>query len=320
MRWLVILLLFATAIPGMAQQGDAPLDPYANFPAVPSLTMYGEVLGFRAKVESMISACGRNVTRADSLVPLIDRLVAAWEEYGDYMDREHGDFPNMSRNRPYWLITTDDAADTLADRLIPALRQFTRANPQEMLGPIRAQWEVQSEQLGIPRGKMFGFQLVELARRGAILRREMVETYPGAIADLNDAYLRFLWDLAQFYEQQHGTWYDRHSMRIAQEDWIIHRTRGRCENPKWGLMASFTAVGIDTSSTDYMTDKFMHRLILVDPDCPDTIDFLMPLPHHRLMEAEISRLTDSQRDSLLRGLVRAPDLERRQEGTEEGAR
>ena len=28
------------------------------------------------------------------------RLVAAWERYGDFMDREHGDFPNMSRGPP----------------------------------------------------------------------------------------------------------------------------------------------------------------------------------------------------------------------------
>lgn len=308
MRILLVIFLLAAALPAPAQEPQAPVDPWAEFPPVPPLTMYGEVLGFRARVESMIDAAGVNAARPDTLVSLVDRLVAAWTEYGDFMDREHGDFPNMSRNRPYWLVTTDDAADTLTDRLIPVLRRFAKAHPDDKLGPIRAEWEVKVEQLGIPRGKLFGFQFVELARRGGILRRDMESSYPGARAVVQDAYLRLLWDLGQFYEQQHSTWFDRYSMRVAQEDWIIHRTRARCENPKWQVLASFTAVGVDTSSADYMTDKFMHRLVLVDPECPDTVDFLMPLPHHRLMEREIGALSPGQRDSLMRGLIRAAEL------------
>lgn len=320
MRRLLAILLFATALPGQARDEGESVDPWAQFPPVPPLSMYNEVLGFRAKVESMIADAGPQVTRADTLTSVVDRLVASWVEYGDYMDLEHGSFPNMSRNRPYWLVTTDDAADTLTDRLIPALSRFTRANPQERLGPIRAEWEAKVEQLGVPRGKMFGFQFVELARRAGILRREMAAAYPGATPDLNDAFIRFLWDLAQFYEQQHSTWYDRHSMRIAQEDWIVHRTRARCEDPKWQILASFTAIGVDTSSTDYMTDKFMHRLVLVDPACPDTVDFLMPLPHHRLMEKEIMGLTPTERDSLMRGLIRAAELKSGGARPGEGAR
>lgn len=302
-RLILLGFLPLLAAAALAQQAvrERPQSKYSDFPPLPPLTMYGEVDGFRSEIEGMIASAKPTITRSDSLIALIGRMVTAWDRYGDFMDREHGDFPNMSRNRPYWLITTDDAADTLATRLGPLLRGYVKAHPNEMLGLARADWELAVDQLGVPRSKLFGFQFVELARRGAVLRATIEEKHPDARAEARDAYLRFLWDIYQFYEQMHSTWFDRNSMRVAQEDWIIYRTKSRCKETKWQLVTALTAVGVDTSHYDPMTDKIMHRLLFVDPECQDTLDFIVPLPHYRLMERELDRLTPAQKDSLMRG-------------------
>lgn len=303
-RLIPLLVLPLLAAPVFAQQAvrEKPQNPYANFPPIPPLTMYDEVLGFRAEIEGMIAKAKPTSTRSDSLVALVERLVAAWERYGNFMDREHGDFPNMSRNRPYWLITTDDAADTLTSRLGPVLATFIKQNPEEMLGIVRAEWELGIEQLGVPQNKLYGFQFVELARRGSIFRKALEAKHPDFKPEARDAYLRFLWDTYQFYAQLHKSWYDRNALRVSQEDWIVYRSKGRCKETKWKMVTALTAVGVDTSTMNPMTDKFMHRLLLVDPECGDTLDFVMPLPHYRLMEKELEKLTDAQRDSLLEGL------------------
>jgi hypothetical protein len=297
--WLLPLIA-AAALPQQPVR-PRPATPYSDFPPIPPLTMYGEVLGFRSGIEETIARAKPALTRSDSLVAVIGRLVGAWDRYGDYMDREHGDFPNMSRGRPYWFITTDDAADTLTTRIGPLLAAYVKAHPDEMLGMARAEWELGVDQLGVPRNKLFGFQFVELARRGTVLRNAVEQKYPEAKAEVRDAYLRFLWDLYQFYVQLHSTWFDRNSLRVAQEDWVVYRTKSRCKETKWQSVVALTAVGVDTSNYDPMSDKFMHRLLLVDPGCQDTLDFVMPLPHYRLMEREVSNLSPAQRDSLMKG-------------------
>jgi hypothetical protein len=303
-RAILLTILLLAAGSAWAQQvvRERPQSPYANFPPIPPLVMYQEVLGFRSEIEGMIATAKPTIARSDSLVALIDRLVTAWDRYGDFMDREHGDFPNMSRNRPYWLIATDDAADTLTTRMGSVLASYVKANPQEKLGAVRVEWEIGVEQLGVPRSKLFGFQFVELSRRGAVLRKVLEEKYPADKADARDAYLRFLWDTYQFYAQLHSTWFDRNTLRIAQEDWIVYRSKGSCKETKWKMITALTAVGVDTSNFDPMSDKFMHRLLLFDPDCGDTLDFVMPLPHYRLMEKELARLTPAQQDSLMKGI------------------
>jgi hypothetical protein len=297
--WLVATVAFAQPA---AEKKPRNLDE--TFPPIPPLTMYAEVLGFRSEIEGMIASAKPTITRSDSLTALIDRLVAAWDRYGDFMDREHGDFPNMSRNRPYWLITTDDAADTLTSRLGPILSGYVKAHPQERLGTVRVEWEVGVQQLGTPRDRLFGFQFVELARRGSTLRAALEEKHPEAKDEARDAYLRFLWDTYQFYAQLHSSWFNRNGMRIAEESWVIRRSKGLCEETSWTMVTSLTAIGVDTTSSDPMTDKFMHRLLLVDQKCGDTLDFVMPLPHFRLMEKELARLTPAQKDSVMRGVTR----------------
>lgn len=291
--------VLAPAARGQAPSGVTTDDPEAVFPAIPPLSMYGTVDTFRTEVEESISAMRARAASAKAVLALVDTLVFAFDRYGDYMDRQYGDFPNMSRGKPYWIITTDNAADTLTDRVGGVIEAYIKAAPTEKLGLARAQWEMGTDQLGVPRIRLFGFQFVELARRSAVLRRQLIHEHPTEAATFEDANVRFLWDLVQFYRQLHRTWYDRHMMRVADEDWIIHRITGRCKDPKWQVAISLTAIGVDTTQYDPMTDKFMHRLKLVDPDCPDTVDFVILLPHYRLMEKEIGQLSPAQRDSLL---------------------
>jgi hypothetical protein len=292
-------------------------DPMANFPPVPTLSMYGTVDTFKTEVESDIAAMRQRVADGKVVVALVDTLVAAFDRYGNYMDRTYGDFPNMSRNRPYWLITTDNAADTLTDRVASVIEGYVKANPNELLGEARAEWESASDKLGVPQSRLFGFQFVELARRASILRKGLIQGHPADAASYDDANIRFLWDLVQFYRQLHATWYDRHSMRVADEDWVIHRTTGRCKDMKWRIAFSLTAVGVDTSKYDPMTDKFMHRLQIIDPGCPDTVDFVMSLPHYRLMEKELDKLSPAQKDSLLNRSTR--EAEQRGARQQQGA-
>ncbi len=310
-----ILMMLGVAIglaPAQMPSGVQNTNAEANFPPVPTLAMYATVDTFKAEVEGDIAAVKPRVSEGKVVVALIDTLVAAFDRYGDYMDRVYGDFPNMSRNRPYWLITTDNAADTLTDRVGYVIEAYVKANPNELLGQARADWETNADKLGVPQNRLFGFQFVELARRASILRRDLTQAHPTEAAGYVDANIRFLWDLDQFYRQLHATWFDRHSMRVADEDWVIHRTIGRCKDPKWQVAVSLTAVGVDTSKYDPMTDKFMHRLKIVDPGCPDTVDFIMSLPHFRLMERELNSLTQAQRDSLFKRTT--------QEAEERGAR
>ncbi len=305
---LSILMLLLGVAAGLVPLGaafaqmPAPVpndDPNAIFPPIPPIAFYDEVKVFRAEVERDISRIGPS-PNAHAVCSLVDTLVSAFDRYGNRMDREHGDFPNFSRGRPYWLITTDEAADTLTDRLSRVVEAYIRANPTESLGEARAQWEAVADGLGVPRNRLFGFQFVELAKRASGLRQQLEAQRPADVNVLRDANVRFLWDLVQFYQQLHGTWYDRQMMRVADEDWIVHRMVGRCKDPKWQLAFSMTAIGVDTSNADPMSDKFMHRLKLIDPACPETIDFVITLPHYRLMERELEKLTPAQKDSLLR--------------------
>jgi len=48
---------------------------------------------------------------------------------------------------------------------------------------------------------------------------------PDEREEVCDAYLRFLWDLAQFYRQLRPTWYDRHALNVSKEDWIVYRIK-----------------------------------------------------------------------------------------------
>jgi len=302
--------------PAALAQMPAPTpndDPNANFPPIPTIALYDEVKTFRTEIEGDIAAMAHRKTQAKAVVALVDTLVAAFDRYGNMMDREHGDFPNMSRGRPYWIITTDDAADTLTDRVGPVIEAYIRAHPDEKLGEARALWEIGADRIGLPRNRIFGFQFVELARRASTLRTELIREHPANAAVFEDSSIRFLWDLVQFYRQLHATWYDRHMMRVADEDWIIHRIVGRCKEPKWQTAVSMTAIGVDTTAYNPMTDKFMHRLKLIDPACPDTVDFVVSLPHYRLMERELNAMTPAQRDSLMRRAT--ADAEKRGEGT-----
>jgi hypothetical protein len=302
MRFMALLLTLVLAGPVAAQYAPAPEAGGLNttMPPIPPLTMYEEILAFRAQVDARVAAVLPRAGQADLVVSLVDETVADWDTYGDFMDREHGDFPNMSRGRPYWFITTDDAADTLTDRIARVIEAYTIANPDEKLGAVRAEWEKASSTLGVPRSRVYGFQVVELARRGSVVRKDLEAKYPAEIPTLRDAYIRFLWDLVQFYRQLHSTWFDRHTMRVSQEDWIIHRLKGRCENPEWRLMLSFTAIGVDTTNMDPLNDKFMHRIVVTDPACPETVDFVVPLPHYRRMEKELQERTAEERQELLR--------------------
>ena len=135
-----------------------------------------------------------------------------------------------------------------------------------------------ARQLGIPANRIFGFQFVELARRGAELRNQLLVQYPASSGIVHDAYVRFLWDLMQFYRQLHGTWFDKHTMRVAQEDWVVHRLVSTCEKPNWQLLFSLTAIGVDTSNVDPMKEVFWRRSLprthelapgcLSHPACP----------------------------------------------------
>jgi hypothetical protein len=295
----VFILLFVLVAPGAGQHAAVSSDFYADFPPIPPVRMYEEVYIFRAEVERQIARVESDLADPATVVNLVDTLISRWDWYGDYMDREHGDFPNMSRNRPYWLITTDEAADTLTDRLGSVLESYVQANEDELLGPARVAWEEEVAKVGLPRNRLFGFQFVELARLGSSIRNRLAADYPDGVRELDDAYVRFLWDLMQFYRQLHATWYDRHTMAIAREDWTVYRTKGLCEDPKWELKLSFTAIGVDTSNMDPMNDKFMHRLVLVDAACPETVDFIFPLRHYRLMEKELNQRTEEQRREIL---------------------
>jgi hypothetical protein len=277
----------------------APKDPYANFPFILPLVITDQIFTFRSGVEADIKKAAPTLIRAEGVSTLADSLVARWDRYGDFMVREHGDFYEMSRGRAYWLIVTDDAADTLTDRLGGVLEKFVKANPAEKLSPVRADWEVAAAKLGIPSSRIFGFQFVELARRGAELRNQLIAQHPEAKAVVYDAYVRFLWDLMQFYRQLHSTWFDRHTMRVAQEDWVVHRLVTPCKNPQWKLLFSLTAIGVDTMNVDPMKDRFMHRIVVADPACPDTADFVMPLPHYRLMEQELNKKSDAEKQQIL---------------------
>jgi hypothetical protein len=79
--------------------------------------------------------------------------------------------------RAYWLITTDDAADTLTDRLGGVLAAYVKAHPSERLSPVRAEWETATATLGVPTSRIFGFQFVELAR-ARTRSRQLLSTRP----------------------------------------------------------------------------------------------------------------------------------------------
>ncbi len=299
MRLLAMLILALCFVaPAVGQLPSTENSLEANFPPVPPLAFYEEVLKFRAEVEREVALAQPKAADGSVVSELIDTLVQKWDTYGEYMDREHGDFPNMSRGRPYWLITTDEAADTLVDRVGPVIEAYIEAHPEEKVGQIRAEWELAVQKIGVPNNRVFGFQIVELARRGREVRERLEGDYPSQLAEVHDAYLRFLWDLIQFYRQLHATWYDRHSSNVAKEDWIVYRMASNCEDPNWNLLLSFTAIGVDTSNTDPMNDKFMHRLVLVDPACPETVDFVVPLRHYRLMEKELNERSDEERQRI----------------------
>jgi len=298
MRLLLAILLLFMATP-TGGQFMIDRDP-ADFPAPPPPIMNAELLGFRAEVERWVDQMGSRVSQGKEVTALIDTLVARWDYYGDYIEREHGHLPNMSRNRPYWLIMTDDAADTLTDRFGDVLEAYIEANPDENTGQVRVDWELATEKIGVPVNRIYGFQFIELARRGAEVRRRLQDTYPGALDEVYDAYLRFLWDVMQFYRQLHSTWYDRHTLTVSKEDWIVYRTVGLCDTMRWRVAMSFTAISVDTSiARDLMKDKFMHRLVLVDSHCPDTVDFIVPLPHYRKMELELNERSEEERQRLL---------------------
>lgn len=301
MRALLAFLMLLLATPSIGQfTVPKGMDP-ARFPPIPPLTIYEEVLVFRAEVERQIEEVGDGVLDAGAMTALADTLIAKWEYYGEYMDRQHGDFYLMSREEPYWLITTDEAADTLTDRLGLALKKYVVANPGEKIGMIRADWEMSVQDIGVPKNRIYGFQFVELARRGAEVRRQLESKYPDQLPEVYDAYLRFLWDLIQFYTQQHTSWYDRYKMEVSKEDWIVHRMRSICEERDWTLAMSFTAIGVDSTNMDPMNDKFMHRLVIVNAACPETIDFVVPLRHYRLMERELNSLSDEERRAVMEG-------------------
>lgn len=322
MRYLPMLLLLWIAAPiqAAAQRPSVPGGMHANFPPVPELWMQEEVRGFRAEVEARIETARPQLGRGAGVIALTDSLLAAWRRFGDRLVEERGDFHQMHRGGAYWLLTTDEAADTLTDRLGLVLERYVKAHPEESLGPARVQWEIGAENLGVPKNRLFGFQFVELATRGGALRRSLIEAGPKDEAVLFDAYLRFLWDLVQFYRQLHSGWFERHGMRVAQEDWIIHRLVGKCKDPRWNTILSLTGVGVDTTSTDPMTDKFMHRLVVVDPACPDTIDFVVPLPHYRLMEQQLNKMSEIQRQKIIDRILGSEDKPKRPAGTGEGER
>jgi hypothetical protein len=281
----------------------SPKDPYANFPFILPLVITDQIFVFRADIEHVIKVAGPGLNQAKGVSDLTDSLVARWDGYGNFMVREHGDFYEMSRGRAYWLIVTDDAADTVTDRLGRVLEAFVKAHPAERLSPVRADWEVAAAKLGIPSNRIFGFQFVELARRGAELRNSFLAAQPGSSEVIYDAYVRFLWDLMQFYRQLHSTWFDRHTMRVAEEDWVVHRLVSPCKNPQWKLLFSLTAIGVDTTNADPMKDRFMHRIVVADPACPDTADFVMPLPHYRLMEQELNKKSDAEKKVILERMM-----------------
>ena len=320
-RSLTLICCLAALGAAGAQLPAGDPDLQMNFPPIPPLTMYQEVLKFRAEVERQIEAVRPALPERAAVVTLVDTLLSKWDHYGKYMDREHGHFPNMAEGRPYWLITTDDAADTLVDRLIPVLESYIRAQPKEILGEVRAEWEIRTAEIGVPSNRIFGFHMVELARRGAVMRRQLASERPDRIAEVHDAYLRFLWDIAQFYRQLHSTWYDKYTSNVAKEDWIIHRMKGACEEPQWQLLLSFTAIGVDTTNTDPMNDKFMHRLVLFDPACPETVDFVVPLPHFRLMEQDLNARSAEERQRILQQVQReAMERGQRERAPGEGSR
>ena len=63
---------------------------------------------------------------------------------------------------------------------------------------------------------------------------------------------------------------------------------------------SFTAISVDTAGPrDLMRDRFAHRLMIIDPVCPDTVDFVVPLPHYRMMEMELKERTEEERQRIL---------------------
>jgi hypothetical protein len=301
MRPLVLVLILLLVSPAAGQYAPPPEsgDMRAMMPPVPPLTMFEEVLALRAQVESRVAAVLPQAARADAVIGLVSSLIQDWDTYGEYMDREHGDFPNMARGRPYWLLTTDEAADTLTDRLAAVVEAYVKANPEEKLGLVRAEWEQAIQGIGVPRSRLYGFQVVDLARKALTILKDLESKHPGETATLQDAYVRFLWDLTELYQQIHATWFDRHALRVSQEDWIIHRLKGRCENPMWQNHLSFTAIGVDTANMDPMNYKFMHRIVLVDPACPETVDFVVPLPHYRKMEKELGTRTAEERQQML---------------------
>jgi hypothetical protein len=300
-----IVLLFASLAAVAAQAQPQPQevrvakDPYAQFPLLLPLVITDEVFPFRTDVERLVRSATPALNRADGVAALADTLVSLWDRYGDFMVRQHGDFYEMSRGRAYWLIVTDDAADTVTDRLGKVLESFVRTHPVEKLSSVRAEWETGAAKLGTPSNRIFGFQFIELARRGAQLRDQLLTAYPESKDVIYDAYVRFLWDLMQFYRQLHATWFDKHTMRVAQEDWIVHRLVSVCKEPKWKLLFSLTAIGVDTTNSDPMRDKFMHRIVVADPACPDTADFVIPLPHYRLMEKELNAKSETEKKEIL---------------------
>jgi hypothetical protein len=109
-----------------------------------------------------------------------------------------------------------------------------------------------------------------------------------------------LWDLTQFYSGS-STWYDRHTCGSRRR--LGHPPVGQPCKGKWKLLFSL-AIGVDTLNSDPMKDRFMHRIVVADPDCPDTADFVIFLPHYRFMEKELNSKSESEKKEILERLMK----------------
>ena len=98
MRVVLVVLLLLAATPTIGQYALFPRDP-AKFPPSPPETVYEEVLGFRDDLEKLVDGLGPRVSNAEAVVALIDTLVAKWDAYGDYIDKQYGHLPNAPHDR-----------------------------------------------------------------------------------------------------------------------------------------------------------------------------------------------------------------------------
>jgi len=88
MRVVLVVLLLLAATPTIGQYALFPRDP-AKFPRL-RRDVYEEVLGFRDDLEKLVDGLGPRVSNAEAVVALIDTLVARWDAYGDYIDKQYG--------------------------------------------------------------------------------------------------------------------------------------------------------------------------------------------------------------------------------------